>query len=117
MVKLLRLAKVKDLAGANAFLETEYWPEWNTRFAQPAASVTDLHRALTPELDLAAALSHMEQRVIGNDYTVGFAGRRYQIARGAVQAGMKGRSLRLELHLKGALKGRYEGRLVEIRVW
>ena len=40
--------------------------------------MTDLHRALTPQIDLASALSHVEQRVISNDYTFSFAGRRYQ---------------------------------------
>ena len=36
---------------------------------------------LTPQLDLAAILCHVEERVIGNDYTFSFAGQRYQIAR------------------------------------
>jgi len=114
LVKLLRLAKIKDVAGANAFLEKEYWPEWNERFAQPLSSVTDLHRPLSQEIELAAALSHVEQRVIGNDYTFSFAGRRYQIARETVQAGMKRRSLRVELRLDESLKARYEGRYVDV---
>jgi hypothetical protein len=114
LVKLLRLAKIKDVAGANAFLEKEYWPEWNERFAQPLSSVTDLHRPLSAEIELATALSHVEQRVIGNDYTFSFAGRRYQIARETVQAGMKRRSLRVELRLDESLKARYEGRYVDV---
>jgi transposase len=114
LAKQLRLAKVKDLAGANQFLEQEYWPEWNERFAKPLSSVTDLHRKLSKELDLAGSLSHVEQRVIGNDYTVWFAGHRYQIVRTAIQVGMKRRNLRMELHLDGVLKARYEGRYMEI---
>ena len=35
LVKHLRLAKVKTLPDANKFLEVEYWPEWNERFARP----------------------------------------------------------------------------------
>jgi hypothetical protein len=31
LIKLLRLTKVKTMKGANEFLETEYWPEWNGR--------------------------------------------------------------------------------------
>jgi hypothetical protein len=69
LVKQLRLAKVKTMQEANQFLEQEYWPEWNERFARPLTGVTDLHRALTPQIDLASALSHVEQRVISNDYT------------------------------------------------
>jgi transposase len=114
LVKLLRLAQVKSLTGANEFLEKEYWPEWNERFARPFEGVTDLHRPLTPEIDLAASLSHVESRVIDNDYTVSFAGRRYRIARQDVRAGMKRQNLRVELRLDGTLKGRYEGRYVEL---
>ena len=32
LVKHLRLAKVSTLEAANAFLENEYWPEWNAAF-------------------------------------------------------------------------------------
>jgi hypothetical protein len=35
LVKHLRLAKVSTMEGANAFLEKEYWPEWNAYFARP----------------------------------------------------------------------------------
>jgi len=114
LVKLLRLAKVKSLSEANEFLEREYWPEWNERFALALDGVSDVHRPLTAEIDLAASLSHVESRVIDNDYTICFAGRRYQIARQDVRAGMKRQSVRVELRLDGTLKARYEGRYVEI---
>jgi hypothetical protein len=114
LVKQLRLAKVKTMQDANRFLETEYWPEWNERFARPLAGVTDLHRPLTPQIDLASALSHVEQRVISNDYTFSFAGRRYQLAREQIKAGMRGKSLRIELHLSGVLRARFEGQYVEV---
>jgi transposase len=114
LVKQLRLAKVTTLAGANAFLENEYWPEWNAHFARPVGDYANHHRALTPQLELAAILSHVEERVIGNDYTFSFAGRRYQIVRSVVQAGMRRQRLRLELRLDGELKARYQGRYVEI---
>src|SRR5271165_5870373 len=112
LVKQLRLAKVSTLEGANAFLEKEYWPEWNAYFARPVADFPNQHRALTPQLDLAAILCHVEERVIGNDYTVSFAGHRYQIARAEAQAGMRRQRLRVELRLAGELKARYEGRYV-----
>lgn len=114
LVKLLRLAKVRTLAEANRFLEQEYWPGWNERFALSLEGVANAHRPLTAEIDLGASLSHLETRVIDNDYTISFAGRRYQIARQDVQAGMKRQSLRVELRLDGTLKARYEGRYVEI---
>ena len=65
-------------------------------------------------MDLAAILCDVEERGIGNDYTFSFAGRRYQIARSGVQAGMRRQRLRVELRLDGELKARYQGRYVEI---
>jgi transposase len=114
LVKHLRLAKVKTLQDANKFLEAEYWPEWNQRFARPLEGVVDMHRPLTPQTDLASALSHVEQRVVSNDYTFSFAGRKYQIARTDVKTGMRGKSLRIELHLNGALRARFEGVYAEV---
>jgi hypothetical protein len=101
-----------ELAGF--LLEKEYWPEWNERFARPLQGVTDLHRLLTPEIDLASSLSHVESRVIDNNYPIPFVGRKYRIARKDVRAGMKRQNLRVELRLDGMLKGRYEGRPVEL---
>jgi transposase len=114
LVKDLRLAKVSTLEAANAFLEAEYWPEWNERFARPVAEFPNQHRALTPALELAAILCHVEPRVIGNDYTFSFAGRRYQIAREHAQAGMRHQRLRVELRLNGELHARYQQRYLNI---
>jgi hypothetical protein len=110
LVEQLRLAKISTLEAANAFLEQEYWPEWNARFARPVQDYPNQHRALTPQLDLAAILCHVQQCVIYNDYTFSFAGRRHQIRRSQVQAGMRRQLVRVELRLNGDLKARYEGR-------
>jgi hypothetical protein len=115
LVKHLRLAKIATLGDANKFLETEYWPEWNEHFARPVADFPNHHRALTEQLDLAAILCHVEERVIGNDYTLSFAGRRYQIQRSEVQAGMRRQRVRMELRLDGELRARYQGCHIEIQ--
>lgn len=114
LIKELRLAKVKTMQAANEFLEKEYWPDWNERFTKSAKGKEDLHRPLGKDFDLAATLSHVEPRVIANDYTFAFAGKRYQIARPDLQAGMKRQSLRVELRLNGDLRARYDGRYVDI---
>src|SRR3954468_5804807 len=114
LVKHLRLAKVSSLEHANTFLQTEYWPEWNAHFARPIADFPNHHRALTAHQDLAAILCHVDERVIGNDYTFSFAGRRYQIERAEVHAGMRRQRIRVELRLDGELKARYQGRYVGI---
>ena len=114
LVKQLRLAQVCTLEAANAFLENEYWPEWNACFARPVKDFSDQHRPLGETQDLAAILCHAEERVIANDYTVSFAGQRYQIHREHVQVGMRRQRLRVELRLDGELRVCYQGRYLSI---
>jgi hypothetical protein len=114
LIKGLRLAKVTTMKGANEFLEKEYWPEWNERFARPLTGMVDLHRPLTAQQDLAASLSHVEHPVIDNGYTFRFAGHRYRIVRNDVKPGMRRQQLRIELRLSGEIKARFEGHYVEI---
>ena len=102
------------LEAANAFLEQEYWPEWNQRFARPLADFPNQHRALTPQLDLAATLCPVEERVIANDYTFSFASRHFQIARDDVQASMRRERLRVEIRLDGELYARYQGKYLSL---
>src|SRR3984885_12640735 len=49
LVKHLPLAGIATMEGANAFLESEYWPEWNAHFARPVADFANHHRPLTPQ--------------------------------------------------------------------
>jgi hypothetical protein len=114
LVKHLRLAKISTMEAANEYLEKEYWPEWNEHFASPVADFANHHRPLTPQLNLDAILSHVEERVIGNDYTFCFAGHRYQIQRAEVQTGMRRQRLRVELRLDGNLQACYQGRYLAI---
>lgn len=114
LVKHLRLAKISTMEAANEYLEKEYWPEWNEHFASPVADFANHHRPLTPQLNLDAILSHVEERVIGNDYTFCFAGHRYQIQRAEVQAGMRRQRLRVELRLDGDLQACYQGRYLAV---
>ena len=114
LVKQLRLAKVSTLEAANVFLEQEYWPEWNERFARPVADFPNQHRALSEHLQLATILCHVKPRVIANDYTFSFAGQRYQIAREDAQAGMRQQRLRVELRLNGELQACYQGRYLNL---
>jgi len=109
LVKRLRLAKVKIMADANKFLEEEYWPEWKRALRRPLKGVVGpCIVPLTPQLDLASALSHVEQRVVSNDYTFSFAGDATTRAPGG-EGRYAGKSIRIELHLSGALRARFEG--------
>jgi hypothetical protein len=101
------------MQAANEFLEKEYWPEGNTKFTR-AGGTEDMHRPLAEGFELGSALSHVEHRIITNNYTFPYYSKHYQIVREDVQAGMKRQQLRVELWLNGELKARYQGRYVGI---
>src|SRR4051794_39181381 len=81
VVKLLRLEGISTLeqANANDFLGLEYLPDWHARFVQVPACEDDAHRPLTASQDLKAILSHVQQRVVTNDYTFRLDGQTWQI--------------------------------------
>jgi len=115
LVKGLRKAEADTLAAAQQYLERGYLPLWNRRFTVAAANPTEAHRPLGPEHDLAAILSHVENRVVAPDYTVQFYRRRYQIAREAVRTGLRGARVRVEQRLDGSVAVRFREHYLPVR--
>jgi len=115
LVKGLRVAQACTLDQANAYLENEYLAWWNqTLVVQPADSA-DAHRPVGKEHDLAAILSHMEQRQVSNDYTMRYQGKVYQIDRRDIQVGMRKGWVRVEQRLDGSFAVHFQGRYVRVR--
>src|SRR5207244_10192268 len=100
-VKELRLAGATTAAEANAVLE-RLLPAHNRRFSQAARRQGDAHRPLGPGHDLAAILSHQEQRVVSNDYTIRFRNRFYQLLK-PIYPGERGGHVVIELRLDGSM--------------
>lgn len=109
LVKELRLRGISDVEAANAYLEAEYVPMLNRRFAVPAASSVDGHRPIRG-YDLGAILSVQTVRTVANDYTVRHGGRRYQIERRSITGGLRGGKVTVEERLDGSVKLRWQGR-------
>ena len=99
----MRKKKVCTLEAANGYLEQEYLPLWNERFTVPPASAVDAHRPLGKSYNLASILSHVEQRVVGQDYTIRYDGRRYQVVREQIRPGLRGQRVRVEQRLDGSV--------------
>jgi len=89
LVKGLRKAGVCTREGANAYLEREFLPWVERRLSCPPANPVDAHRPLGKQHDLAAILSRVEYRTVGNDYTMRIQAQRYQIDRGQIRPGLK----------------------------
>ncbi len=116
LVKGLRVAGARTLEQANRYLEEEFLPWWNQHLVVAPANPADAHRPLGAEHDLAATLSRVETRQVGNDYTIHLDGELYQIERGSVCAGLRGATVRVERRLDGTLAVRFRERYVAVTV-
>ena len=65
----LRLARVVDRAGANAFLDG-FLRRYNARFAQPPANPTSAYRPWPAGLDPQTIFCFKYRRTVSNDHTV-----------------------------------------------
>ena len=116
LVKGMRQAGVRTLAAANAYLEQKYLPLWNRRFTVEPANATDAHRPLRGEHDLAAILSHVEERVVANDYTIRYHQKIYQIARADLRPGLRGATVRVEERGDRSVWVRFRDRYLTVKV-
>ncbi len=114
LVKGLRVAAAKTLAQANAYLESEYLPEWNSKFTVVPACGDDAHRKLGQQHALEAILCPVDHRVIASDYTIRHEGKLYQIAAGQIRPRMRGATVRVESRRSGQIAVRLEDGYLEI---
>src|SRR6266481_2720156 len=74
LVKKLRRKEIQDYEAANAYLEAEYLPEHNRRFAREAARPEDYH-VRTPSAARLREVFRLEtERWISNDWVVQYRG-------------------------------------------
>jgi hypothetical protein len=103
LVKGLRRSGASSLQAANRYLEQQLEPQWKRRFARQAAEPADAHRKLRNDQLLASILSEVEARVVGNDYTIAWRGKRYQIPAGQAKPRMRKQRVQIEQRLDGGL--------------
>lgn len=107
LVKGLRVAGACTIEDANRYLEQEFLPWWNQHLRVVPASPADAHRPADREHNIAAALSIVDSRQVGNDYTFRWDSKIFQIARNDVRAGLRGSIVRVEQRLDGTLAARF----------
>jgi transposase len=115
LVKGMRVAGVCTIEAANGYLEEEFLPWWNETLTVEPATAEDAHRPLGQKHDLAAILSHVEQRQVTNDYTIRWDGKFYQIDRRDVRAGMRKAWVRVEQRWDGSIAVRFQDQYVRVR--
>jgi molybdenum-dependent DNA-binding transcriptional regulator ModE len=111
LVKELRLAGISDLEEGNRFLIEKFLPALNKKFTVKARSPADAHR--WAPATLAQTLSWQEERVVGQDWTVAWEGRWFQIQREHEGLNLAGRKI-LVRHLRsGAVELLRENRALK----
>ena len=114
LVKGMRVAGVTTLEQANHYLETEFLPWVNATLAVVPANADDAHRPLEKQHDLAAILSHVEERRVNNDYTFPWGPKTYRIVHKDVCAGLRGADIRVEQRRDGSMAARFRGRYLSV---
>jgi hypothetical protein len=90
LVKLMRLRGIDDIEAANELLDKEYLAELNERLCVPPAKPADVHRPIGQEVDLDRVLAFEETRRVGNDWTVRWRNRRFQLGGSQASRGLVG---------------------------
>lgn len=81
LVKKMRLKNIATYEAANAFLQREYLPEHNRRFARKPASREDYHQPAPCKRELEEAFHLETGRTIGNNWVVRHDSRYFQMQR------------------------------------
>ncbi len=79
LVKKLRRKEIDSHAQANVYLEAEYLPEHNRRFARPAARLEDYHRRAPRAAELDRVFRLESERTISDDWVVRYDNRFFQL--------------------------------------
>jgi transposase len=111
LIKKLRRKAIGDLAGANAFLEAEYWTDHNRRFAQAARAADDFHVAVPRTVRLDAVFRLEATRTVSNDWVVRYDNRVLQLERQSEQPPARG-TVRVYEAIDGTIEIRYRDRVM-----
>ena len=79
LVKKMRRKQIASHAEANAYLEAEYLPEHNQRFARVAARREDYHRRAPRAAELDKIFRLESERTISDDWVVRYDNRFFQL--------------------------------------
>jgi transposase len=79
LIKKLRRKKIRGYQQANQYVEQEYLPQHNARYAVTAASAVDFHEPVPVGLDLDEVFCLEQERVVSNDWVVRYENRHFQL--------------------------------------
>jgi transposase len=115
LVKALRLAGISTIQQANEFLQREFLPEHNRRFAIRSGSPIDVHRNVPSGMVLAEILCIQEARTVGRDWCVVYDRQVLQLDKRHEKLALAGRTITVLQMPSGQLRLMYRGRRLRWR--
>lgn len=100
LVNELRVAHIRTVEAANAYLQTTFMPRYHATFTRPPREAASAFVGLGP-VALDQILCHEEERVVGQDNTVTLEGVRLQVPKQPGRATCAGRRVTIRRHLDG----------------
>lgn len=116
LVKELRLAGIRDMTAANAFLPA-YMEGFNAQFAKPPLQERDLHRPLQDHEDLDDILCWQEDRTVSNSLTLQYDRVLYLLEPDDLTRRLQRRKVRVYDFPDGTIDIRYRGRSLPFTVF
>ena len=110
-MKKLRRRAIGTHEAANVYLEREYLPEHNRRFARAAARPEDYHRRAPRAAELDRIFQLESERVVSEDWVVRYANRYFQLGPRNLHAPVQSKVLVCEGR-HGGIRIEYRGRAV-----
>ncbi|MDR0549060.1 MAG: hypothetical protein LBI10_06600 [Deltaproteobacteria bacterium] len=107
LVKAMRVFNVTTKEEADIYLATKFIPRYNEQFSKPPLSKVNAHRP-KDGFDLDAIFSVQEERVVANDNTFRYRGKKYQIDLLPTDLDLKRRKVTVETRLNGRMAIRLE---------
>lgn len=112
LIKKLRRKQIGTDTAANEFLQEEYLPEHNRRFARAATATGDYHSRAPRKAELDEVFRLETERMLGNDWVVRHQGRLFQVRRESGYAPAQSKVVVCEWEA-GRMEIRYRGKRLQ----
>lgn len=113
LVKELALEGIKDIPGANEYLEEVFLDKFNHKFMVDPASKADLHRNVPRNTDLGHVLCVIDDRVVSKDWCIQHNGRVWQIGPKHQGLRLAGKTVQVLTLVTGDVCIKYKGKTLK----
>jgi len=112
LIKEMRLRNISTIKEANLFLQNEFIPWYNRRFAVEPRNQANLHQPLTKkeEQRLDRIFTRQKERTVQNDFTISYQNQWYQLLKGQSVTVCKQDKVIIEENQTGQIQIRLRGK-------